>query len=212
LESCRASKLAAYPQKEAPLIRLALKTADPARLASAGDQSAIARLFVDAFTGHPIARLPKPIQKNFVAAHIDEGLALVDTDPTTGRVRGFAIGGKRESLERARRTFIYRNAVSLAFHTVFQRERVLRLPKPGARAHASSPAASCELRYLAVEPSERGRGIGSALLRTLEQTILREQPYCVWVLGARALALQFYLRHGFRAEFEVDGHIRMVKT
>jgi ribosomal protein S18 acetylase RimI-like enzyme len=71
--------------------------------------------------------------------------------------------------------------------------------------------AEYELRYIAVDPAARARGIGSMLLRTLEESFPGSEPFFMWVLAARAAAMRFYLRHGFREDYEVDGHVRMIK-
>jgi ribosomal protein S18 acetylase RimI-like enzyme len=175
------------------------------------DLPAIARLFVEAFGGHPIVGLPARLQHRFIAAHTEEPLTLVASDGDTGRVVGFAIGGRREDLDRARRRFIYRNALGLAYHALSPRGAALPVARAASRREHSSPRAGYELRYLAVAPDERGRGIGTALLTALEDGVFAHQSYYVWVLAERPAALRFYARHGFDPEHQVDGHVRLIK-
>jgi ribosomal protein S18 acetylase RimI-like enzyme len=175
------------------------------------DLPAIARLFVETFGGHPIASLPARLQHRFIAAHTEEGLTLLAVDGESGRVVGFAIGGRREDLDRARRRFIYRNAPALLYHALSPRGAALRVARAASRRDHSSPHAAYELRYLAVAADERGRRIGSALLAALESGIFAQRPYFVWVLAERPAALQFYARHGFDREHHIDGHVRLIK-
>jgi GNAT superfamily N-acetyltransferase len=175
------------------------------------DWPAIARLFVEAFSAHPVSSLSTRLQHKFIAAHAEEHVALVAADPSTGRVIGFAIGGRHEQLDRARRAFIYGNVIPLALHRLSHRDSGLRLPSRAPRSERASHHAGHELRYLAVAATERGCGIGSALLAALEKELLSGEPYYVWVMAHRASAMQFYLRHGFREEYQSNGHVRMVK-
>lgn len=172
---------------------------------------AVARLFVEAFSAHPVSSLSIRLQHKFIAAHAEERVALVAVAPSTGRVIGFAIGGRQEQLDRARRAFIYGNVIPLALHRLSHRDSGLRLPSRAPRSERASLRAGYELRYLAVAATERGCGIGSALLCALEKEMLSGQPYYVWVMAHRAAAMQFYLRHGFREEYQTNGHVRMVK-
>ena len=63
------------------------------------------------------------------------------------------------------------------------------------RLHAAS-AQQGKIRYMAVEVSAQGNGVGSALLAELER-IAREQKFTSIVLHARETALPFYLHHGY---------------
>jgi ribosomal protein S18 acetylase RimI-like enzyme len=175
------------------------------------DLPAVARLFVEAFSAHPVSSLSTRLQHKFIAAHAEEHVALVAAEPLTSRVIGFAIGGRYEQLDRARRAFIYGNVIPLALHRLSRRDSGLRLPGRAPRSDRASPSAGYELRYLAVVAAERGCGIGSALLRELESDMLSDQPYYVWVLAERIAAMKFYLGHGFREEHRINGHVRMVK-
>lgn len=181
------------------------------RTPGAHDLAEIAGLFVDAFAGHPIAAMPERLRKRFIAAHVAEGLALVACDASTGRVLGFTIGGRRRDLDRARRRFIFANAVHLAYHAMLPKGRALRVRRKSSRSEHSSPCTDYELRYIAVSAFARGRGVGSALLRALEAGALGNRPYYAWVLAERPAALRFYYRHGFGKEFQADGHLRLVK-
>lgn len=187
------------------------------RLATYHDLPSIARLFVEAFGAHPVASLSLPLRHKFISAHVAERITLVAVDLATDSAIGFAIGGAHEQLDRARQAFIHSNVVPLALHALVRRSTLLdrahlRLPGRASRSQRASPGAGHELRYLAVAAGARGCGIGSALLRAFEaEMLLVDQPYFVWVLGERAAAMQFYVHHGFREEYQIDGHVRMIK-
>ena len=186
------------------------------RSANRHDLPSIAGLFVEAFAAHPASSLSIRLRQEFIAAHARGSGMMVAADLSTDRAVGFAIGGRHEQLDRVRQSFIHGNVLPLALHAVtrpdtYLRGRYLRLPSRTARGRRASPCAGHELRYLAVAAAERGSGIGSALLRAMEDGILIDQPYFVWVLAERAAAMRFYLRHGFREEFQIDGHVRLIK-
>jgi len=181
------------------------------RAPGTGDLAEIARLFVEAFAGHPIAVLSPRLRNRFIAAHIAEGLALVACDDATGCAIGFTIAGRRTDLDRARRTFIYANVVQLAYHAMLPKGRGLRAGRGKSRSQHSSPRTEYELRYIAVTSMARGRGVGSALLEALEAGALGNRPYYAWVHTERPAALQFYSQHGFGEEYQVDGHLRLLK-
>jgi GNAT superfamily N-acetyltransferase len=174
------------------------------------DLPEIAALFVDAFSGHPIATLSPRLRHRFIAAHIAERLALVACDELD-HVVGFTIAGRRSDLDRARRNFIYGNAVELAYHALLPKGRGLRVRRSAARSEHASPCTDYELRYIAVSAFARGRGVGSALLAALEAGALGNRPYYAWVLAERPATLQFYYRHGFGKEYQAGGHLRLVK-
>jgi GNAT superfamily N-acetyltransferase len=185
------------------------------RLATHSDLRSIARLFAEAFTAHKVSSLSAALQQKFISLHAHLCVTLVAADLETGRVLGFAIGGRHEQLDRARQAFIYGNIVPLALHALTRRETYRdayrHLPKRTSRRQRASPCARHELRYLAVAADERGCGIGSALLQAMEREMLIDQPYFVWALSERASTIQFYLRHGFREEYRIDGHVRLIK-
>jgi len=52
---------------------------------------------------------------------------------------------------------------------------------------------------------------GSALLLAMEREMLIDQPYFVWALAEKTAAIRFYLHHGFREEYRIDGHVRLIK-
>jgi len=64
------------------------------------------------------------------------------------------------------------------------------------RLHFNS-AEQAQIRYMAVEPALTGRGIGSRILRALEQRAAAQAARCI-VLNARESALEFYRKHGYR--------------
>lgn len=176
------------------------------------DLPSIARLFVDAFPAHPASSLTMALQHKFISAHSQECMTLVAADDSTGRTIGFAIGGRPEQLDRARQAFINGNVFPLAFHALRRRSTYLRLPSRAARSRRGSPGAGYELRYFAVADGKRGRGIGSALLHAVESEMPAGRAYFVWVLADREPTLRFYLRHGFREEYRINGHVRLIKT
>jgi GNAT superfamily N-acetyltransferase len=185
------------------------------RFATPSDLRSVARLFAEAFSAHAVSSLSTPLQQKFIALHAQLCVTLVAVELETGRVLGFAIGGRYEQLDRARQAFIHGNVIPLALHALTRRETYraahLRLPSRTSRRERASPSAGHELRYLAVAAGERGCGIGSALLQAMEREMLIDQPYFVWALSDRASALQFYFRHGFREEYRIDGHVRLIK-
>jgi GNAT superfamily N-acetyltransferase len=185
------------------------------RLATQSDLRPIASLFAEAFTAHAVSSLSPALQEKFIAVHAQLCVTLVATELETGRVLGFAIGGRYEQLDRARQAFISGNVVPLALHALTRRDTYriyrLRLPSRVSRRQRASPSAGHELRYLAVAAGERGCGIGSALLVAMEREVLIDQPYFVWALAEKVAAIQFYLRHGFREEYRIDGHVRLIK-
>jgi GNAT superfamily N-acetyltransferase len=185
------------------------------RLATRSDLRPIAALFAEAFSAHAVSSLSTALQEKFIAMHAQLCVTLIAADTETGRVLGFAIGGRNEQLDRARQAFISGNVIPLALHALTRRDTYrgynLRLPKRTSRRERASPSAEYELRYLAVAADERGCGVGSALLLAMEREMLIDQPYFVWALAERAAAIQFYLRHGFREEYRIDGHVRFIK-
>jgi GNAT superfamily N-acetyltransferase len=181
------------------------------RTPGARDLAEIAGLFVDAFSGHPIAALSQRLRRRFIAAHIAEQLALVACDEA-GHVIGFTIAGRRADLDRARRKFIFGNVVQLAYHALLPKGRALRVKRSGARSEHASPCTDYELRYIAVSAFARGRGVGSALLHAVETGGLGNRPYYAWVLAERPAALRFYYRHGFGPEYQAGAHLRLIKV
>lgn len=63
------------------------------------------------------------------------------------------------------------------------------------RLNFTSPSEG-QIRYMAVEPSFSGRGVGSAILRKLEQ-MARENRSTRLVLNARESVVPFYEKHGY---------------
>ena len=76
-------------------------------------------------------------------------------------------------------------------------------------------SAAWQLRGMAVEEDLRGRGVGSALLRAIEDAVAAESPLRLFWCNARVAAVAFYERHGWRRisdEFMIEGvglHHRM---
>jgi ribosomal protein S18 acetylase RimI-like enzyme len=83
------------------------------------------------------------------------------------------------------------------------------------RGHLVSPC-QAQIRYMAVEPDCRGRGIGAAILLKLEAR-LREGGAKEIMLNAREGAVKFYEGHGYAIVapaptlFDVILHFRMTK-
>ena len=100
-----------------------------------------------------------------------------------------------------------------AFHLV------IRTPegKPVAigRLHLNSPA-EAQVRFMAVDPLWRNRGLGGRILRGLEDEARARRVERV-VLNAREDASGFYLAHGYQVEgpgetlFDKVRHVRMRK-
>lgn len=62
-----------------------------------------------------------------------------------------------------------------------------------------------ELRRLYARAGETGRGVGSALLAALEDTLPACTGYRIVVVDRNTRGLAFWQRHGFRLRGEVDG-------
>ena len=83
------------------------------------------------------------------------------------------------------------------------------------RLHLNSPS-EAQVRYMAVEQSCRGRGLGNRILRGLEDRA-RAQRVTGVVLNPRDNAVNFYRRHGYIVEgpanilFGEVRHFRMRK-
>lgn len=83
------------------------------------------------------------------------------------------------------------------------------------RLHLNSPS-EAQVRYMAVDETCRGRGLGSRILSGLEDRALSESVTSV-VLNARDSAINFYRRHGYSVEGPVEilfgevRHFRMRK-
>lgn len=68
------------------------------------------------------------------------------------------------------------------------------------RLHRRS-ASEGQIRYMAVEEVWRGRGVGARILNALEEEAVR-RGFGRMMLEARAEAVPFYHRHGYRVEGE----------
>ena len=82
---------------------------------------------------------------------------------------------------------------SLAFHimAINQDDVVIgvgRLHSPDSRTG--------QIRYMAVRPQDQQQGVGSSILKALEQQALQEN-YTRLILNARDSAVRFYHRHGY---------------
>ncbi len=83
------------------------------------------------------------------------------------------------------------------------------------RLHYNSPA-EAQIRFMAVDPSAQGRGLGSSILREFERRVRATGATSI-VLNARDEAQRFYRKHGFVVVgpaptiFEAVKHVRMRK-
>ena len=83
------------------------------------------------------------------------------------------------------------------------------------RLHFNTPP-EAQVRFMAVDPQARGRGLGSLVLRECER-LARAAGATSIVLNARDNVQEFYVRHGFVAigpgetVFSVIKHVRMRK-
>jgi predicted GNAT family N-acyltransferase len=83
------------------------------------------------------------------------------------------------------------------------------------RLHFNNPA-EAQVRFMAVDPEARGRGLGSLVLRECERRARAAGATSI-VLNARDDVQGFYVRHGFVAIepgetiFSVIKHVRMRK-
>jgi predicted GNAT family N-acyltransferase len=84
-----------------------------------------------------------------------------------------------------------------------------------ASTYEGAPA--MQLRGMAVDEQFRGQGIGGRLLDLAQEIVIAQGPRRLWC-NARAAAVAFYERHGWRCvseEFQVEGvgpHRRMFKN
>lgn len=83
------------------------------------------------------------------------------------------------------------------------------------RLHLNSPT-EAQVRFMAVDPRAQGRGLGSMVLRALEERAQSAGAKTI-VLNARESAQRFYDQHGYRVEgpaprlFGGVDHLRMRK-
>ena len=84
------------------------------------------------------------------------------------------------------------------------------------RLHLNSPA-EAQVRFMAVDPAWRNRGLGGRILRGLEDAARAWRVKCI-VLNAREDASEFYMTHGYHVEgagetlFGDVRHVRMRKN
>jgi GNAT superfamily N-acetyltransferase len=67
---------------------------------------------------------------------------------------------------------------------------------------------TCELRQFWVEPSQRGRGLGTRLLQAAEQEARRRGCAQMVLMTFSFQAPSFYERHGFEVFATIDDHPR----
>lgn len=83
------------------------------------------------------------------------------------------------------------------------------------RLHLNSPT-EAQVRFMAVDPSAQGRGLGSLVLRNLEDRA-RQAGAKRMILNARETAQRFYEQHGYKVEAPAErlfggvDHWRMCK-
>lgn len=71
--------------------------------------------------------------------------------------------------------------------------------------HYDSEGPEPELHRIYVEPRQKRRGIGSALLQELHRRLAPGDSYVLMVVAANRPAVGFYERHGFVEAARVDG-------
>lgn len=71
-------------------------------------------------------------------------------------------------------------------------------PLAVGRMHLNTPT-EAQVRFMAVDPKAQGRGLGSMVLRALEERARKSGATYV-VLNARASAQRFYEQHGYHVE------------
>ena len=90
------------------------------------------------------------------------------------------------------------------------------LPVAAGRLHLNSPS-EAQVRYMAVDRSWQGKGLGSRILSRLEAQATQDGAACI-VLNAREEASPFYRRHGYQETgsagllFASIPHFRMQKA
>jgi N-acetylglutamate synthase-like GNAT family acetyltransferase len=84
------------------------------------------------------------------------------------------------------------------------------------RLHFNTPA-EAQVRFMAVDPSAQGRGLGGKILQECERRARTAGAKSI-VLNARDDAERFYLKHGFEVVgpaptiFDAVKHVRMRKV
>jgi ribosomal protein S18 acetylase RimI-like enzyme len=71
--------------------------------------------------------------------------------------------------------------------------------------HYDAKGADPELHRIYVEPAEKRRGIGSAMMHELHQRLAPGASYILMVVADNRPAVAFYRRHGLVEEARVDG-------
>jgi predicted GNAT family N-acyltransferase len=83
------------------------------------------------------------------------------------------------------------------------------------RGHFNSPT-EAQIRYMAVEESYHGKGVGTKILKALERKLIEKGARTI-ILNARENALKFYKKHNYKtlgkgyALFDVIKHFKMRK-
>lgn len=85
-----------------------------------------------------------------------------------------------------------------AFHCVAASKKNNEIVGVG-RLHFLSPPAFAQIRFMAVLPEWRGKGVGSSILAVLEQKAVEKGAKQV-VLNGRENAIKFYQEHGYAVE------------
>ena len=83
------------------------------------------------------------------------------------------------------------------------------------RGHLNSPT-EAQIRYMAVEESYQGKGVGTKVLKALEKKLI-EKGAKTFILNARENVLKFYQKHNYKVIkrgniiFDVIEHFEMRK-
>ncbi|MGH7738447.1 MAG: GNAT family N-acetyltransferase [Candidatus Tyrphobacter sp.] len=189
--------------------------AGPVRVVSsrACRNDGIVEMFRASFPRHPLAVLDPGLANAFLDAFAARNTLWVASNGNAPRAPGFLIGGETAALDAVRRAFIHEHAPRIALASV--RNRALRrlvIPRLlPAKSYGAARFRAYQLRFIAVDASERGTGIGSALVCAFEKGLADADGYHAWTMAGPTGAEGFFARLGFVRDFAVGAHLRMIK-
>ncbi|HUY40074.1 MAG TPA: GNAT family N-acetyltransferase [Candidatus Dormibacteraeota bacterium] len=170
---------------------------------------AIVEMFAQSFPRHPVARLELAIERAFFDAFARNAALFVASDGADDV--GFLIGGSTPELDATRVHFIRAHAWRIAASSA-RDASLLRLLLPRvkpAKRFGAAPYAGHQLRFVAVAPNARDRGVGSRLVAAFEESLAGTPGYHAWTLAGPHGASGFFSKLGFQRDVTVGAHLRM---